>query len=163
MDPFLEPGMVYECTKYFIKCEKRNQAAIHYKDIWTWIYCMFLYPFYFLISYQMYFFLTYIFFPSLNRVFLSRSYIYSFPCISFHFIWNPLLTSKSNYSLFLLSLLPHTFLSGLRTVTVCHLRTCWSASTNENSLNLRTWVAGERVGAKLLLVNAGWQRMLAAW
>lgn len=153
--------MEYECAKYFIKCETRNQAAIHYKDIWTWIYCMFLNPFYFLISYQMYFFLTYIFFISEQGI--SLSYIYSFPFLSFHFIWNLLLISKSNYSLFLLSLLPHTFLPGLRTMNVCHLRTCWSASTNENSLNLRTWMAGERVGAKLLLVNAGGQRMLAAW
>lgn len=89
-------------------------------------------------------------------------YIYSFSCLSFYSIWNPLPTSKSNYSPLFLSLFPHTFLPGIMTVTICHLWICWSARPNKYSLNLRTWVVGEWVGAKLLLVNAGGWKMLAA-
>jgi hypothetical protein len=62
-----------------------------------------------------------------------------------------------------LSSFPHAFLSGLMTVTRCHLWICFSTGTNEHPLNIRVWVAGGWVGAKLLLLNVGGKKMVAAW
>lgn len=82
-------------------------------------------------------------------------YIYSFSCLASHFIQNPLLTSRNDDSLFP----THSFQASW--LTLCHVRMGWSASTNRNSLNLRTWVAGEWVRAKLLLVTAGGRKSVS--
>lgn len=152
--------MEYERAKYFIKYEKGNQAAIHYKNIRTSIYCTFCIPF--ISSFPIK--CTFLW-PKIFHLWTGYSFSFLHLFIFLPFLSFPMKpTAYKQEQLFTVSLIfasPHI---------PSRPNDCDCVYSQDGPVCKHNWkfsesedMSGKWVGAKLLLVNAGGQKMLAAW